>query len=91
MLESICNSTINSFKIICLDDKDCALDMNYICQSGKCACTSTTYYVSAKVGCGILMKLNKIFYGGKNFLIFDFFVELTTSLSINKSGLVYEF
>ena len=36
----------------CVEDQDCALDMNYICQNGKCSCTSTTYYISAKVGCG---------------------------------------
>jgi hypothetical protein len=40
----------------CVDDKDCATDMNYICQNGKCDCLSTTYYVSAKSGCGIYLK-----------------------------------
>ena len=36
----------------CVYDSDCALDMNYICQNGVCGCTSTTYYKSAREGCG---------------------------------------
>ena len=55
----------------CSDDKDCAADMNYICQQGQCGCLSTTYYVSAKIGCGIFNFLydeNSIF---KMFVIYS--------------------
>jgi hypothetical protein len=36
----------------CRRDGDCATDMNYLCQQGVCNCTSNTYFVSNRVGCG---------------------------------------
>jgi hypothetical protein len=39
----------------CKFDEDCATDMNYICQNGKCDCTSTTFFLSASSGCGMLI------------------------------------
>ena len=46
--------TIKLYGDHCVYDSDCALDMNYICQNGLCGCTSTTYFKSAKDGCGNL-------------------------------------
>ena len=46
--------TIKLYGDHCVYDRDCALDMNYICQNGKCECTSTTYLKSASSGCGKL-------------------------------------
>ena len=43
----------------CVYDNDCATDMNYICQNGKCGCTSTTFYLSASSGCGMIKILKK--------------------------------
>ena len=59
----------------CVYDNDCATDMNYICQSGKCACTSTTYYVDASVGCGIFLNLRQYLLIGK-ILVCDRFVAI---------------
>ncbi len=37
----------------CKFDEDCATDMNYICQNGKCSCVSATFFLSASSGCGM--------------------------------------
>ncbi len=50
--------TIKLYGDHCVYDSDCALDMNYICQNGVCNCTSTSYYNSARLGCGKV----RIFY-----------------------------
>ena len=42
----------------CRFDDECATDMNYICQNGKCGCTSLTYFLSSSSGCGNLLSLN---------------------------------
>jgi hypothetical protein len=44
--------TIKMYGDHCVHDKDCATDMNYICQNGKCGCTSDTFFSSASSGCG---------------------------------------
>jgi len=55
----------------CVDDKDCTIDMNYICQNGKCGCTSTTFFLSASDGCGALFKfLNILTNPSKCYLLF---------------------
>ena len=45
-------NTIRLYGDHCRFDMDCATDMNYICQNGECSCTSSTYYLSNKQGCG---------------------------------------
>ncbi len=54
----------------CADDKDCATDMNYICQIGKCGCTSDTFYLSASAGCG---RNCFDFFNTGNFYAIEFF------------------
>ena len=54
--------TIKMYADHCRYDSDCATDMNYVCQVGKCACTSTSFYLSASDGCGMnTFKTNFIF------------------------------
>ena len=55
--------TIKMYRDHCSYDDECATDMNYICQSGKCDCSSDTYYLSASYGCGKLNAFeNKLFF-----------------------------
>ena len=41
---------------MCETDSDCNSNYGFICQAGKCACTSTSYYHTASQTCGKYLK-----------------------------------
>jgi hypothetical protein len=51
----------NSYKLYgdhCTREIECKPKMNFVCSFGKCACIENTYFISNKIGCGIVKFLN---------------------------------